>query len=228
MRKERRKKLGIITIGQSPRPDVVKDMSPFFGENVQILERGALDGLPLEKIKALSPERGMLPLGARLSDGTGVVIAKEKILPFIKRAVAEMNEKKASLILLLCVGSFPAWESESLVVHPQRIIDRCVDGLIDKKCRLGIVIPISEQEDWARKNFSHITPHLTVTDISPYSDGRRLSRAKKVLKEADCDLIVMYCLGFTREWAREIRVFTGKPVILSSSLVARTIGELLD
>lgn len=222
------KKLGILTIGQSPRPDVTKDMSPFFGENVQILERGALDGLALEKIKALSPERGMLPLCTRLSDGTEVVIAKEKILPLIKRAIDEMNEKKASIILLLCVGSFPAWESESLVVHPQRIVDRCVDGLIDKNYHLGILLPISEQEDWARKNFSHITPHITVTDVSPYSDGSRLSRAKKVLKEADCDLIVMYCMGFTREWRREIRAFTGKPVILSRSIVARTIGELLD
>jgi protein AroM len=53
-------------------------------------------------------------------------------------------------------------------------------------------------------------------------------RAGKVLKEANCDLIVMYCMGFTRKLAKEIRSVTGKPVILSSSIVARTVGELLE
>ena len=28
------KKIGIVTIGQSPRPDVVEEMAPFFGKKV--------------------------------------------------------------------------------------------------------------------------------------------------------------------------------------------------
>jgi protein AroM len=39
------KKIGIITIGQSPRTDVVPEMSALFGEGVEVLECGALDGL---------------------------------------------------------------------------------------------------------------------------------------------------------------------------------------
>jgi protein AroM len=49
-----------------------------------------------------------------------------------------------------------------------------------------------------------------------------------LLKEANCDLIVMYCMGFTQELTKEVRSMTKKPVILSSSIVARTIGELLE
>lgn len=222
------KKIGIVTIGQSPRPDVVKEMALFFGENVSILERGALDGLTLEQVKELSPEEGMLPLCTRMSDGTEVFIAKEKILPQIERSIHELNENNVSVILLLCVGDFPQFESTCLVVYPQYIVDRCVESLINETHRLGIVVPVPEQEDWVRERYSHITPLITVTDASPYGDIYRISQASKILKEADCDLIVMYCMGFTRELTKEVRTKTGKPVILSSSIVARTIGELLE
>lgn len=222
------KKIGIVTIGQSPRPDVVKEMAPYFGENVDVLERGALDGLTLEQVKELSPEGGMLPLCTRMNDGTEVIIAKEKILPQIECLIRELNENKVSIILLLCVGAFPAFESSCLVVYPQYVVDRCVESLIDETHHLGIIVPVPEQESWVRESYSHITSHITVTDASPYGDLSRFSQASKILKEADCDLIVMYCMGFTRELTKEVRTLTGKPVILSSSIVARTIGELLE
>lgn len=222
------KKIGIVTIGQSPRPDVVKEMMPFFGKNVSVLERGALDGLTLEQVKEFFPDSGMIPLCTRMRSGSEVMIAKEKILPRIEQLIDELNGKKTSFIALLCVGSFPSFDSSCLVVHPQRIVNRCVESLISKKHHLGVVIPTPEQEDWARKNFVNVTPRITVTAASPYGDRSQVSRAGKVLKEANCDLIVMYCMGFTRELTKEIRSVTAKPVILSSSIVARTIGELLE
>ncbi len=92
------KKVGIVTIGQSPRTDVVKEMAPFFGKNVSVLERGALDGLTLEQAKEFSPDSGMTPLCTRMKNGTEVIIAKEKILPRIELSINELNENKVSLI----------------------------------------------------------------------------------------------------------------------------------
>jgi hypothetical protein len=37
--------VGLVTIGQSPRPDVVPDMVEIIGPGVEIREAGALDGL---------------------------------------------------------------------------------------------------------------------------------------------------------------------------------------
>jgi len=45
------KKLGIITVGQSPRSDIVAEMAPFFGKDIDIIERGALDGLSMTQIR---------------------------------------------------------------------------------------------------------------------------------------------------------------------------------
>jgi len=220
------KKIGIITIGQSPRMNVVPEMTPFFGGHVEVLEVGAMDGLTLAQARAYRPEAGMTHLASRMRDGTEILIAKEKILTRIERAVNDLNQQNVSLILLFCVGVFPKFPSRCLIVEPQRIVDHCVKSLISEDDHLGILIPITEQEAWVRETFLKITPRITVTDASPYSDRSSLDWAGRVLREANCDLIVMYCMGFNRPLANEIRQITGKPVILSSSLVARVLGEL--
>ena len=48
-------KVGLITVGQSPRSDVVPDMAAILGGDVEILEAGALDGLSREQIAPLAP-----------------------------------------------------------------------------------------------------------------------------------------------------------------------------
>jgi protein AroM len=222
------KKIGIITIGQSPRTDVVPEMTAFFGEGVEVLERGALDGLTLEEVRAYEPEAGMIHLCTRMRDGSEVVVAKEKLLPKIQEAVDDLNREQVTLILLLCVGEFPQFRSTCLVVEPQKIVDHCIEGLIGASQRLGIVIPIAEQEDWVRETFSELTASITVTVASPYAGQDDLSTAAATLKEAACDLIVMYCMGFNRQLTRPIREITAKPVVVSSAIVARTIGELLE
>jgi protein AroM len=222
------KKIGIITIGQSPRTDVVPEMTALFGEGVAVLERGALDGLTVEEIRAYAPEAGMMHLCTRMRDGREVVVAKEKLLPKIQEAIDDLNRQQASVILLLCVGEFPQFRSACLVVEPQKIVDHCVKGLLGASHHLGIVIPIAEQQDWVRETFSKLTSSITLTVASPYGGEADLIRAAKKLSEAACDLIVMYCMGFNRRLTRPIREITAKPVIVSSSIVARTIGELLE
>ena len=50
----RRPVVGLVTIGQSPRPDVVPDMAEITGPGVEIREAGALDGLGRAAIDALA------------------------------------------------------------------------------------------------------------------------------------------------------------------------------
>ena len=50
-------KVGLITVGQSPRSDVVPDMAAILGGDVEIVEAGALDGLEPRADRARSPPR---------------------------------------------------------------------------------------------------------------------------------------------------------------------------
>ena len=50
------KKLGLITIGQSPRTDVLPDIEPIFGPDVELHQAGALDGLTREEIAQMDDQ----------------------------------------------------------------------------------------------------------------------------------------------------------------------------
>jgi protein AroM len=44
-------KVGTLTIGQSPRIDIIPEIRDVLGPSVEIVEKGALDGLNLEQVK---------------------------------------------------------------------------------------------------------------------------------------------------------------------------------
>ena len=71
----RRPVVGLVTIGQSPRPDVVPDMAEITGPGVEIREAGALDGLGRAAIDALAPREGDEILVTRLADGAPVFLS---------------------------------------------------------------------------------------------------------------------------------------------------------
>ena len=72
--------IGLVTIGQSPRSDVVPDMATILGPGVEIREAGALDGLARSEIDALAPTGDDEILVTRLRDGSSVFLGKPKFV----------------------------------------------------------------------------------------------------------------------------------------------------
>jgi protein AroM len=62
-------KIGMITVGQSPRDDIAPAMSRIIGPQIEILQKGALDGLSDAEIKGLMPGAAEARLCTRLADG---------------------------------------------------------------------------------------------------------------------------------------------------------------
>jgi len=81
-----------------------------------------------------------------MRNGSDVIIAKEKIITRANELAEDLNSAKVSIILILCNGSFPPFESLCLVLQPQQTVIRCVESLISREHHLGIIIPIPEQE----------------------------------------------------------------------------------
>ena len=67
-------RVGLITIGQSPRVDITSDIKDVLGSQIEIVECGALDNLSHEEINALRPSEGEYILVTRLRDGSTVKI----------------------------------------------------------------------------------------------------------------------------------------------------------
>ncbi|MEM3735736.1 MAG: AroM family protein [Candidatus Bathyarchaeia archaeon] len=53
-------KIGLITIGQSPRNDVTPMLKAMLGQAVQLVEKGALDNLTKDEVNRLAPRLGTM------------------------------------------------------------------------------------------------------------------------------------------------------------------------
>lgn len=70
--------IGVITVGQTPRVDMIPAMQHIFPDNTAIVERGVLDYKTEQEILNLTPNENQTVLVSRLSNGDKAVIAKEK------------------------------------------------------------------------------------------------------------------------------------------------------
>ena len=142
------RKIGLITIGQSPRTDVVPEIREILGQDVQILETGALDGLSMEEIEGLNPEEGCENvLVSRLKDGAWVTMDENKLIPLLEERIKQLEEQGAALGVLLCTGLFPSiQEGEIPIIYPFRLMETVLP-CFSRRGRVGIVTPDEKQKE---------------------------------------------------------------------------------
>ena len=220
-------KIAMITVGQSPRDDVVPAMSGIIGPEVEIVQKGALDGLSDAEIDELAPRSAENRLCTRLADGRQVIVSEEGIFSRMQAMIDDLNQVSVDLIVFLCTGHFPRFESRCLIVEAQKIVDKCVEALVDDRHTLGIVVPLAEQKAQARQSLSHATSRIHVVSASPYETLQALQQAATELQRKRVDLVVLHCMGFSSDHRAIIRDATQKPVLVANSIVARTLSALL-
>ena len=217
---------GLITIGQSPRVDMVPEMSGWLG-SARILERGALDGMDGTGISSLRPGPDDYPLVTRLGDGSSVTIAKRKLLPRIQSAITELEDEGSDVVVLVCTGEFPEFRHRVPLLTAERLF---VDGAraIAQGARVGVLCPLSEQADLTRRKWSFLGEGLHVDAGSPYGGALEVLRAPaRRLGKSGVDYIVLDCMGYTQEMKELVSREAGAPAILARSVVARLAAEVL-
>ena len=222
------KKVGMITIGQSPRIDIVPEMREVMGPEIEIMEAGALDGLTLEEVKRFYPRRRDYILCTRMSDGTEVVVAKRFILPRVQKCIDLLTERGAEILVFICTGHFPPFSSKRLFVEAQKIVDHFILALHGENERMGLLIPLSDQIEQARRKYRRLKGEMIIRSASPYASEDEVTQTAKELKKADPHLIVMHCMGYTQAMKKKVMEVTGKPTILARTLVAGTLKEMLS
>jgi len=218
-------KVGMITIGQSPRKDVTSEIRGIIGK-VEIVERGCLDGLTEEQIRSLKPDEGEPFLVTLLRGGSSIQVSRGKVIDLIQKRVGELEKENVNLTVLLCTEDFPDFKSEKPVIEPGKLIYSVVQSVITKDRKVGVLIPSFGQMEQARKKWSKMNP--VITAVSPYENQEKIEEAAKTLKTKNVDLTVLDCIGYTRQIKRKVRKITGKPVILSRTLVARVLKEFIN
>ncbi len=217
--------LGAVTIGQSPRSDVVSEIRPLLGEGVRIVEAGALDGLSPDEVAELAPAPGEAVLVTRLRDGSSVRVAHRHILPRLARQV-EALAREVDVVLLLCTGSFPPFRVGCPVLYPDRLLQNFVRAVVPDG-HLGVVTPDEAQIAEQRVRWSETAGRVTVRSASPYGDPGHLLATARDLASQRVDLVVLDSLGYNLTTKRMVRGVVGVPVVLPRTVLARAAAELL-
>ncbi len=223
-------KIGAITVGQSPRTDLMPDMEKIFIDSIEVIQMGGLDGLTREEIEAFKP---VGPddhvLVSRLCDGTSVTFGESHVLPRMQDCIYKLEEQGVSLILFLCTGEFPDdFKSKVPLIFPNNVLTSVVPATMPG-CRLAVFTPSADQiEQVTAKWLRASAGSVNVIAVSPY-DGLEpvLEAAKEQVDVESIDMIVMDCIGYTVEMKEKIHAMYKKPVILPRTMVARVINELV-
>jgi protein AroM len=219
-------RIGTITIGQSPRTDIVPEFRAALGRSVEITERGGLDGLSLAEVRELAPRQGDYVLVTRMRDGTEVTISHRTVVERVKACVADLEESGVDLIVLFCTGEFPELTSRKLIVKPDALLENVVRALLPAG-RLAAVVPSPEQVPILEKRWTRVSTDLVVDSVSPYSSSEAdLEATARRIAAGAPDLVVLDCMGFGESVRSLFRRVTGKPVLLPRTLLGRVAGEL--
>lgn len=223
-------KIGTITIGQAPRTDVNPILEKHLPADAECINVGVLDGLSHQEIEArFSPQEGDALLTTRLVDGSSVVIGKPAVQVALQQKISALEAQGCTIIALLCTGEFHGLTTQkALLVEPDRVIPPVMAALAGNHT-VGVVVPLVAQLKSEEKKWAGLQGKAFYAPSSPYQGTvETLSNAVKTLLDNGAELIVMDCIGYTEHHRGIARQVCGNvPVVLSNSLLARLLAELL-
>lgn len=222
-----RLKIGMISIGQSPRPDILSVFTDTWGNHIDMAEIGALDELDHVDVEQMSPQENDDVLVVKMADGRQHIVGRRHLIPRIESCAETLINRHVTALVLLCTGDFRPFRYAVPFIIPQKIVDNTISALVSSGQVVGVMIPAEEQQKQMRRNLmSHgIVP--VFASASPHLGEDGIVEAAHQLKRYDADFIVMHCFGYTQNMRDLVKDVTGRPVLLSSLLVAKVAGELL-
>ncbi|HCJ11133.1 MAG TPA: AroM protein [Clostridiales bacterium] len=235
----RRSTVRLVTIGQSPRGDIMSVLGRYMPEDVEAVEVGLLDDVDPRGLADLAPRPGEEVLVTRLRDGREVRLGKERITPRLLDLLEETDRAGAEVVVLLCTEvllppggpplgtEVPDRRPRALLIQPGLILAAVVRSVASGRS-LGVLVPAPEQTESARERWAGAGRSLEVQAASPYGGPEALEAAAAALARAGPDLVVMDCMGFGPEHKRIVQSTARCPVVLAASLVGRTMAELLS
>jgi protein AroM len=217
--------LGVVTIGQSPRSDMVPEMINWL-PSVEVRERGALDDLSAAQIQALAPAPGDETLTTRLSDGSSVVIGRAGILPGLQAQIDILEAGGADAVLIVCTGDFPAFRHSRPLLLAGPLLTAGLSAIAGDAV-IGVICPLAEQEQQSYEKFAHLEQKVKVAWATPYQPGvAAIEDAARGLAGDGAEILVLDCMGYTQAHREAAAAAANRPVVLSRSVVARLTAEL--
>ncbi|WP_127520001.1 AroM family protein [Mesorhizobium sp. Z1-4] len=218
--------IGLIVIGQTPRPSLTEELLQGCSSNIRIVQIGTLDGLSSTEIAALSPKDDNDTLFTTLPDGTDIHVSKQEIFRLVGSCLNTLEASGVQVSLLCCSGAFPAFDSKVRLIEPVRILSGLAAAALPKG-RLGLLIPLAEQTGHLTRKWQREGVEVVVEAAAPGSTEEAIEAAAKSLAEKSPDIIVMDCMSYTASERAIVRSIFKGPIITAMSASGRVLEELV-
>jgi protein AroM len=219
-------RMGVVVIGQSPRPSVENEIAAVLSPGLAIDLRGALDGMTRAEIDAIPPSDGHDALFTLLPNGDGVTLSKKAVEARAAIQLGKFADEGVKVAMLACTGKFPNLAPDGLVILPSAVLHNLVEAILPKG-RLGIFSPLSEQTALIAGKWQRPGVEVVGVTMRPGSDTEAVDEAARRMATLKPDLVVMDCMGYTRANKARVRLAYDGPVILAIAAAARVVEELV-
>ena len=214
-----------LTIGQSPRQDVVPEVLSMVGDAaayIEAVEAGALDGLSRQEVRAGAPRDGEMPLVSRLRSGEEIIIGED----FAEERMAALLSRipPGDVAAILCTGPFFGIAERPGLIKAGPIFDETFREACSPGATVGMLIPEPRQENDARRRVPEGCP-CVIAVASPYSNGGVEERLADEFREVD--LVGLNCLGYDGPLEAAVARATGKPVVLARRALAEAVVRVV-
>jgi protein AroM len=218
--------LGVIVIGQSPRPDIEAELRLVLGDGPAIELVGALDGMSRAEIDRLKPDGSDDTLFTKLPSGDGVVISKTAVTRGAQTQIDRFAERGIDVTLMNCTGAFKGLTPRGPTVFPSAVLTHLAAAVLPAG-KLGVLTPLPEQADQVRRKWVDRPWEIAVEPLLPIHGPAELRAAAERLAAQKPDLVIMDCMSYTAAMKRTVCEITGARALLGLSCAARAIQELL-
>ncbi|GAA2705127.1 AroM family protein [Micromonospora olivasterospora] len=194
-----RPKLGLVTIGQAPRVDLIPDVEAALS-GVDWVEHGALDHLDADGIARLAPRGGERTLVSRLRDGSRVRLGATSIASALDDALRRCVADRCGAVLVLCTGRVEHGPAAVPVLHAEDLAHDLVARLVGAG-RLGVLCPVPEQLPDIRNRWEgRLGRSVAAAAVDPYTAGLdEVAAAGRHVAAGGADVVFLDCIGYTGE-----------------------------
>ncbi len=216
--------LGVITIGQTPRPDL-HDAFAREAPHAEVRVAGALDDLDADAVAALAAPGDAYPLLVRLRNGSAAEIPLTTIHRYVVASAQQLAAAGAYAIVVACAGAFPDVECTVPVLLPGRVLPATVRRLVHSR-HIGVVAPFEGQVAAAESKWRADGFEPVMSWASP-AVPHDIHRAAAAMRAASPELVVLDCMGHGDGYAERFAELCGCRVISAQSVTAHGAGAIL-
>ncbi|WP_323989431.1 AroM family protein [Nguyenibacter sp. L1] len=221
--------VAFVTIGQSPRDDVVPSILDLARTPIRATQFGVLDNLDEAALAVMAPGLDAPKLVSRLRSGHEIYLDKVRTTLCLLDMLEAIDRQGFDLIVLLCTCHIPELRALNLrtpFIEPQRLMDVSAVGLLTGLCRVALIFPTRQAV--THRSYEGVD---TVTSwLSPYTyaqeDPGWTERLDAVL--IGVDLIVMHCVGFSEEIRVILQHRYKCPVLIPLRVIAAAIDLIVQ